>query len=175
MADSSKKRFATSVLQLAGILRRSPTTLSAWKHAGCPCSEADKDAKGRYSVAAVRKWMESQGHGDGPNVSQGGGKPVNGGKFGSVGDLTKARAEEKQARAGIAVLELRRLEGELLSKSAVEQHDRRRHEYMIDVLHQWAASLGPALAGKTALQITREMKRRVDQLMREFAGESDGG
>lgn len=163
------KRYVDSQMELARELGISLSALYDWGHRGAPTRAKDK-VKGRYNVAAVRRWATEHGYLEGNRPVTRGRKPDPDGPSKATKELREAQADEKRYKARIAELNARRLEGELIPVSEVEAHDLRRHEYMLSVLEQWARGLGPELAGKTALEINRIMVKRVHDVMKEFSG-----
>lgn len=155
------KRKVTSVEELCTIFDRSRKSLFQWSKEGCPCSKEHK-VDGHYDVAAVRRWLKKHGHLDGPK--RGRGAVVTGSAY------RDAQAEEKKIKVQLAQLALEEKRGALVSWEEVKRREIEQHDYMISVLESWTRSLGPALTGKSALEINRAMKAKVAELMREFAG-----
>lgn len=167
------KRFATSLAELSAIFEKNVVTLQKYGHKGCPCLGKDKDSKGRYNVTAIRKWMQANGYLEKrPPNPKGRGPQRQADIFEGTDTerLRRAQAKEREHKARIAELEEKRLREELHSVEECREQTRRRHEYMIGVLENWARSLGPELAGLTAVEVNLKMQRKVKELMREFAG-----
>ena len=163
------KRYATSIAELAAAVGKASATLLGYKHRGCPCGAEHKDKQGRYSVIAVRRWLKDHGYlaARSPNPNGGAAGPKRAGD--DTARLRKAQADEREHRAAIAALEEKRLRSELVSVEAVRELNRRTMEFLADELENWVRALGPALAGKTAVEVNRVMKVKVRELLREFA------
>lgn len=169
------KRHATSIAELAVLFGRSPLTLQRYGHQGCPCRVRDKDAQGRYNTAAIRRWLKANGHlGKRPPNPNGRGAQVQADIFNGTDAerLRRAQAEEREAKAALAQIELKQREGELVSREEVEEHDRRRHLFMRRTLLA-LPRLAPTLAGLTPLEIQSILERKVEDIMRVFSGEAD--
>lgn len=178
--------YAKNVTIAAKELGRKKSTLARWAFSdGCPISARHKTSRG-YSLDAVRLWARKRGYDvdeDGKIIGDLRGRtkavgPVNGGgdpndpeNVSTTEKLRKAQANEREGKAALVQLQLKERTGELISKDDVQDHDRRRHEYMRGTLEMWARSLGPSLAGKTALEITTIMVGKVEDIMRTFSGE----
>lgn len=164
------KRHATSLAELAALMRKSSATLLGYKHRGCPCGAEHKDAKGRYDVLKVRAWMKAHGYleprAPNPNGGAAGRRP---GTKDDNARLRAAQAKEREHRAAIAELEEKRLRAELVPVDQVRELNRRTMEFLVDELENWARSIGPALAGKTAVEVNRVMQQKVRELLGEFA------
>jgi hypothetical protein len=165
------KRYATSLDELGAVVGKSASALAGYRHRGCPCNQKDRDAKGRYSVAAVRKWLKDHGYLDGrpPNPEGGAAGPRRSSTSDDNARLRAAQAKEREHRAVIAELEEKRLRGELVSVEDVRELNRRTMEFLADALENWTRALGPVLAGKTAVEVNRLLKEQVRDILREFA------
>ena len=167
------KRHARTIEQLAQILGKSRSQLILYGQRGCPCTRRDKTTAG-YLIAPIRKWCEDRGYlGTTVVKANGHGGPVDPSGCTARQRLLEAQAREREEKARVAEFQRRQLEGELISRADVEDHDRKRHLYMIRTLRMWARSLGPVLAGKTAIGIQGTLEEKVDSLMRVFSGERD--
>jgi len=167
------KRYAQTLTELAMILERGTHTLHRWSLMGAPTKKKHKTAKG-YDTAAVKRWAVEAGLWGSEGRPGAGVKVDPDGPTKTTRALREHQATERQYKARIAELTARKLEGDLVSIADVASHDRKRHEYMIGTLESWARSLGPLLAGKTAMEINRIMLRKIDELMSEFSGRKNG-
>lgn len=183
MPRKRSPKFAKSVDEAAVLLGRTKASLQTWgMTSGCPCRREHKIIEVGYDLDRIRRWAEANGysvdketgriHGDRRDhqpatIDDLEGKP-------SVALVFKtAQAEEKRAKAALVQLELKMRENAVHSVDDCQDRLRKLHLYMIRELRMWARSLGPTLAGLTALEIQAKMTDKVEDLMRVFSGETE--
>lgn len=187
-------QYAKTVKLVAMAVGRKPSTISKWvQNDGCPCRAVDRSNRG-YNLDKVRRWAITRGYaidtetghivGDlrgrvrvGKNGTTS--PPTNGGVQ-ADGDqpnitmqLRAAQAAEREGKAQLVQLQLKEKKGELIAIEDVKEHDVKRHLFMKQTLEMWSRSLGPRLAGKTAIEITQAMQLLVEELMRTFSGSEE--
>lgn len=167
------KRHATSLAELSAIFEKNVITLQKYGHLGCPCQVKDKDDQGRYSVTAIRRWLKANHHFGKrpPNPKGRGAQQVYAGT--DTERLRRAQADERKAKAALVQLELQQREGELHSIADCDDRTRKRHLYMLRTLKTKARTMGPRLAGKTAIECQAAMEAMVEEIMRTFSGEAE--
>ena len=112
------KRYATSLAELSAIFGKNVVTLQKYGHQGCPCQVKDKDDRGRYRVTTIRRWLKVYGHLEKrPPNPNGRGSQAQVDIFDGTNTerLRRAQAEEREAKAALAKLELKQREGQLHS------------------------------------------------------------
>ena len=166
-------KHAKTIEALAQILGKSRSQLIIYGQRGAPCTRRDKSSAG-YLVDPIKQWCEDRGYlGTMVVKANGHGGPVDDAGRTVRQQYLAARARERQARARIMQLKVKQRESELISVAEVREHRRRCHGYMSGVLEDWALRLGPALAGRSAVEIGRIMADAVNAVMRVFSGQDE--
>ncbi len=155
---------------MAAIFEKNGLTLQKYGLQGCPCRVRDKDDRGRYNVTAIRRWLRAHDR-LGKRPQNPGGRGAQAGledtKYSAR--LRKATAEQSEYKAEMGRLELERLRGELVPIAEVRELLVETMEFLVDALESEARSSGPALAGKTAVEVIAINRKRMRALLSEFA------
>ncbi len=181
MPKKHPPRYAKNLEEAALSLGVSKQTLMGWGQAsGCPCKREHKVDGFGYDLQLIRRWAVQNGYAVDATTGR-----ISGSRSGRMSEdatngkpsialqFKTAQADEKLAKASLVQLELKLREGEVHSIADCEDQTRRRHLYMLRTLKMKARTMGPRLAGKTALEAQVEMEAMVEEIMLVFSGEAE--
>ena len=178
------QRYARSQEEAARVLGRKKQTLLAWtKVAGCPMRLEHRVHDLGYDLQRIRKWARASGYevdADGRIVgdlrarnnhshtdvpAKQSDEPGEAGNS-DLAKYNRARAEAQDAKAKLHQLELKERTGELVLRADVEAEQVAIHKFMREQFEALPRSLGPKLAGKTALEIQARLATAIEDIFR---------
>ena len=135
-------------------------TLRSWRESGCP------GERGRYSLAAIADWYEER---QGGSRSRNGTAAGAGDPEGDEDGLSYWDTRFRRARARIHELDLQIRSGEAVATSAVHQAFVGRALEIRRAFLGMGRSLGPAVVGLEAQEVSRIIDKHVRDLMLEYS------
>lgn len=148
-----------SAVAVAAVWGITPQAVGLWhSKQGCP-----RNPDGTYNLAAVIAWREARIRAEADL------EPGPGG-----GAQSPELEGWRRARRKMAELELERISGSLISLEEVERGRVERVIYLKRSMLALPRQVAPVLVGLEARQIQTLLKERLEDMIREYAGEGKG-
>ncbi len=150
------ERWASSASKAAAACGVGRGTLIDWINQGCPGKQA-----GGYDIEAIRAWR-AENKGEVRGVADNG-------ETTDAARLKKAQADEREAKAALAVLQLAIQRGELLPIIQIKERDLARIAAVKRGLLALPKAMATRLVGLPQKEIEVALRTAVNELLQRFA------
>lgn len=125
-------------------------TLNAWKARGCPI----RKTKRGYNVDVCKRWVEQQNKAPSKD---------------DAGRLLKAQADEKEAKAELAALQLQIEKGEYVPIDEIKDRDRRKVQAVKRGLLRLPKTIASVVTGLSPPEVEKVVETKVRDLLLKFS------